>query len=550
MSLDLYQRETEDRLSTLPGIHVPEAGAFDGFIRGSAEYTMRGFAQTARAIDLAGSVGPIVQDAFTGGTEAQDRYFREHDEVFQSAVDYWTPKPNEVGVAGQIVGQLASLLPTVFFSPALAVGATQLSVGEELVKKDVPAGKAVAVGAIQGAGTGLGIWMPILGRNLWERVFVGGAGFNVAQGLAMRGASGVILEGTPADKDFQAFDGEALTLDVLLGMAFGSMTHLSPAQQAQGKQAWEKIGAWVERWRPSDVDAVATLRQAQHLNVDSVGGRPAGPEDIIAHVERMKTAIDQLARGKLVDVSDQPAPDVLPATPEELAAVRERFEVLQVEAERIRVEENFLLPEERSRRSEGDVAPARVVVEVEGVKGELGQLEGTARMAMRERLQEIVAEREAASPERIAELDEEVRTIREQLRKPVAELPPLDQPQGWEPTAEAAPTEQEISGSLRRMAIESGWAEVGGRIIRSGEGASAEEIAMGRGGESDPLAAAADRFVADNPDLEITVGQNADGTPITQRPADMLAQAREARARSEEDATLVRAAAQCLLWAA
>lgn len=91
MSLDLYQRETLDKLGNLAPVQTLEPSAWDGFIRGTAMTTMQGMAKTGRAIDLLGSVGPIAQDAITGGTTAQDKYFQEHNEVWGSAVDYWTP---------------------------------------------------------------------------------------------------------------------------------------------------------------------------------------------------------------------------------------------------------------------------------------------------------------------------------------------------------------------------------------------------------------------------------------------------------------------------
>jgi len=414
MPLDLYRSETLDRLSSLPPVENPEAGAFDGFVRGSATYTMRGFATTARAIDMLGAVGPIAQDAFTGGTEAQDRYFREHDEVFGSAVDYWTPRPNEVGVAGQVVGGLASLIPKVILSPGLAVGSEQLSAGEELVAKGVPPAKALTVGAIQGTATGLGLWVPILGRNLWERLLVGGAGYNVTQGVATRGASQLILADTEAAKDFRAFDPEAMTLDALLGMAFGSLAHVSPEARAQGAAAWDRIRTWAERLNPSDLDAIAALRQAEHLNVDSAPGKPVGPEDVIAHVERMKTAIDQLAKDRPVEVTDHPAPDVERATPEETAALEQRFRELQAEAERVRQEERLPHPDDLERaiteaatlETPYEIAHGRVPFEI------------TPEMARRERLQEIAFERDLATPEQAPVLDAEVARIREELRTP------------------------------------------------------------------------------------------------------------------------------------
>lgn len=331
MSLDLYKRETAERMMSLRPVQVPEPDAFDGFVRGTGMYAMRALAKAGSAVDLLGAVGPIIQDGFTDGTEAQDRYFKEHDEVFGSAIDYWTPKPGEVGAAGEVAGTLLGTLPLVLASPSLTVGTTQISTAEDLVKKGVDAEKAQVVGAVQAAGLGLGIYVPIFGQSLWQRMLLGGAGFNVIQGAAMRGASGVILEGTPAADEFKAFDSKALTLDLLLGLAFGAISHLSPTQRAEGEKMWGRIREWGKNLKPSDVDALATLRQAQHANVDTLPGRPADTGDLQAHVDRLRKATEQVLRGEPVNVSDMPAGKFDPI-PERFVDAAKRADVLASEA--------------------------------------------------------------------------------------------------------------------------------------------------------------------------------------------------------------------------
>lgn len=346
MSLDLYQDEIRDQLAGMPPVTRPETGAFDGFIRGTGLATMRGFARAARVVDLAGSVGPIAQDALMGtGTEAQDRYFKEHDDVYGSAVQHWAPELGEVGAAADVVGGLLSTIPLVLLSPGLAAASTA-DIGEELVQKGVPAGKAAGVATAQAAGMALGIWMPVLGQNLWQRVFIGGAGFNALQGVTMRGASGAILEGTPAADEFKAFDGKQLTLDVLMGMAFGTLAHISPAQRAQGEVYWDRLLNWAKDLDPSQKDAVLALRQAEHMNVDSAPGKLAGPRDVEAHVQRMRQAIDQLAKGDQVAVDDLPAPKFEPDA-RKAAAAEKTVADLQKIAEKVRADEGIApLPQE------------------------------------------------------------------------------------------------------------------------------------------------------------------------------------------------------------
>ncbi len=349
MSFDLYEPETADRLARLAPVKEPEAGAWDGFARGAGLVTMRNLARAGRAIDLAGSVGPIAKDAISGGTEAQDRYFKEHDEVWGSAVDSWTPRPNEVGVAGQIVGELASMLPLVIASPALAVGSMQLGTAEDLVRKGVDATKAQAVGAVQGAGLGLGIWMPIIGQNLWQRLVVGGAGFNLLQGVATRAGSELILEGTPQAEEFKTFDGQSITLDTLMGAAFGAVVHLSPGARAQGAEAWKRIEAWAEGLTPTQKSAIVALRLAQHLNVDSAPGVPATPADVEAHVNRVRTAIEQLERGQPVEVSDIAEPHFQP-DPARLKEMSQRADELTAASRTVARAEDLEVPEQKALR--------------------------------------------------------------------------------------------------------------------------------------------------------------------------------------------------------
>lgn len=444
MSLDLYEREATDRITRMQPVQVPETGAFDGFLRGTGMAAMKGFAKTARAIDMAGAVIPITQDAITGGTEAQDRYFKEHDEIFGRAVDYWTPNPGEVGAAAEVVGGLVSVLPQVVMSPALAVAATQMGTAEDLALKGVSSGKAQAVGAAQGAGLGLGIWMPILGQNLWQRVVLGGAGFNVLQGAAMRGAGEVILEGTPAEGEFKAFDGAALTLDVLLGMAFGGLAHLSPRQRAQGKAVWERIQNWAGDLQPSQIDAIAGLRQSQHLNVDSTPGRPVAPEDVEAHVNRLRTAIDQLASDKPVSVDDLP--------------------------------------------------PARV--EPDGKRWTDAERRGNALLKIAERVR----------------ADEGLPPVTE------TDVPPVKQDAGPPPSDSAEPA----------------------RTAAPAEGAKAP----------DPIAMEAERIATERPDVEISIGQDAEGQPVRKTVKQYLDDARAETAKATEEAKLLSIAAECMLGVA
>ena len=174
MSLDLYADSLTEGIAKLPRVKDVPPGIFDNFFSGTGRVAMETQAKAGRAISMAGSVPYILADKAMGGTVLQDRYFAAHDDIFRSAVDYWTPKPDEVGMAGQVTGALLGLLPQIIANPALAVAGQQLSTSEDLITKPgVSLTQAQAVGAAQAVGLGVGIWLPILGRNLFERVAVG-----------------------------------------------------------------------------------------------------------------------------------------------------------------------------------------------------------------------------------------------------------------------------------------------------------------------------------------------------------------------------------------
>lgn len=560
MSLDLYAREISQDLSRLDGTKTIEPSAFDGFLRGTGIYAMKGLAKTARAIDMAGAPLTMAYDAFTGGTEAQDRYFKEHDEALNSAVDFWTPKPLEVGIAAEIAGSLLGQLPVIIASPHLAVGAQVLDTAEDLARDNVPAGKAVAAGVVQGAGLATGIWMPILGQNAFQRMVIGGAGFNFAQGAVTRGATSLILEGTPAAEAFKTLDPKAMTLDVLLGLAFGGLAHVSPAQRAQGKAAWEKVQAWAENMKPSEVAAIATLRTAQHLNEDSAPGKLVEPSDVEAHVNRMRTAIDQLAKDQPVEVSDLPEANAK-ADPGRFAQASRQLGVLEKVAERVRKDEDLpdlrraeiekFLEDQRIAKGEAEVQRAAretvSKVDAEGVPGFLRSAEDL--IALR-------ADKESKDLEPIVQQAIDI------AKKP-----------GFERTAEEkilldsilgghlrdflqprSPKEEKTLGAAVSDALKSlKKTEAPAGQPRGAEpppprGPSGEKPAGAEATKApDPLEVEATRIATENPDLRVVIGTDADGKPITKTAAEYLAEAEGSAKALQGDHDLLRAAAACLL---
>jgi hypothetical protein len=288
MSFDFFPNEQSTALLNAarhPSV-TPDPDTFTNFLPGAASYGMRSLAEVGRAVDLAGSVFPIAVDAATGGTERQDQYFKEHDEVFNSAVDHWTPRPGEVGAAGQIAGQLAGGVMQAVISPALLVATSQLSTGEDLVRQGVDASTANTVGGIAGAGAAVGLKLPFLGKTLATRV-LSGAGGNVLQGAATAEASHLVLDAagnTHQAAQYDATDLRGRLLDAMMGAAFGGLAH---------------IGA---KLTPREDAAILVSNQARHLEETTSPGRPDTASDLTQHVTAMRGAIDQILRGDPVAV--------------------------------------------------------------------------------------------------------------------------------------------------------------------------------------------------------------------------------------------------------
>jgi len=629
MSFDLYSEETGNRLAGLRPVKEPEPGMFDNFLAGSGKVAMQTFAKAGRAASLALAPAAIGLDKAKSylndtapSTEIQDKFFKAHDEIFGRAVDYWTPNPNEVGAAGQIVGQLMATLPMVVANAPATVASTQLSTGEDLVRKGVDSGKAQAVGAVQAGGLGLGIWVPILGKTLAQRVLLGGAGFNATQGLATRAASGKLLEGTPGAEDYKAFDPTALTLDVLLGAAFGGIAHINPRMRAEGDKWHAKLAEWGKTLKPSEVDALATLRQAQHLNADSLPGKPVDVQDVNAHVDRMRQALDDLANDRPVSVEDMPAGRfeadearaaeanaIVGGWLRETEAERAAMTAADAEAAALRQPaepEAPTIADPIYRQAIETMANETGWAEQGGrvIRGQDGQVTGRTswvpnaewwpgrpKELSEAKAKQAIAKALAGEPLKPAEqrlVDYMLDYAKERVAPALRRLEGLDEAErarmandllsegldgnvrdlaDYELIRQASEIDE---GALEKAAImyqndDVAFIREAERIV--GEHASRQPnqgAAPDGGGEArqaaaarpdagtqeaglDPLAASAARFAAENPDLPIVIGKNADGSDITTTPRQWLEDADAIMRQAQDDARLFEIAAGCLL---
>lgn len=291
---ELDQRGAALSLGDAPAVRLESVEPSFGY-RTSYGFGMglaKGGARVGQAIGMAGAAIPIAYDAATGGgTAAQDAYFKTYDEVFQNAVDYWTPRPEEVGTAGRLLGGLAEMvlpLAAGAGNPGLLLGSQGLGVGTDLTREGVDPLAAAGVGTVQAAASAGGFAIPFLGKNLLQRIGLGAAG-NLATNIPADAASQQILRSAGALQQAERFDPlslEARALDVIAGGAFGGVGHLlaraGDAEDARAARA-----------------AVANARQFQQ---DSAPRPLDTPQASQAHQQAIETAIAQFARGEAVQV--------------------------------------------------------------------------------------------------------------------------------------------------------------------------------------------------------------------------------------------------------
>lgn len=272
------QRNTDDLLSERAPIeHKP--GFFAGIVKGPAAGFMRGLTNlndlALTATDLVYPMSDEERDAQAG--------------IRRKLTDYFTPDANTVGTAGRVLGGVTEgLAPLVVPGawPALMVGSNTLAAGKRLVDQGVDSTTAGGVAALEGAASYAGLKLPILGSTLGQRLAAGAVG-NLALGAGSTEADRVLLDQrgyAELAKNYDPTDIEARAADVLSGLVFGGLHHLT---------------------LPSQRDAAATLTNAKHFQKDTAPGIPADPQASAAHQRAMETATEQTLRGEPVNVDPE-----------------------------------------------------------------------------------------------------------------------------------------------------------------------------------------------------------------------------------------------------
>lgn len=271
---------------------APAPAVFQNFGGAVGNHAMRAAANVGRTVAILAAAPAVAIEKLTG-TEGQtsDSIFKAVDDYFNPAVDYWTPNAAQTGKAGQIVGGLVEGIAPLALGPAgvpAMLGNAQVGTSTDLMREGVDADTALKVGLAASASNAVGFKIPFLGKTLASRVVSGAAG-NLAVNSSAALVQNKTLEGsgyTEAAKQFDPTNTEARALDVLMGAAFGVVTHASSPRPTV-----------------SQGDAVLATRNAKNFQQDSAPGVPKDVASSAAHQANMEQAMLQLMRGEKVDLA-------------------------------------------------------------------------------------------------------------------------------------------------------------------------------------------------------------------------------------------------------
>jgi len=382
-------RLTEARLAT----RQPEvsATAGEGIFQGIGAGLMRG---GARAVDALGvAAAPFMRAAPPGQLSAEiadvgqkvrgqsdllDPYYRAVDETARGAVDFWTPNVNEVGKIGQVLGGLSEIvlpLASTAGNPALLIGSQELGTATDLTREGVDPETAIGVGVTQGLATAVGFKLPFLGKTLSKKIATGALGNLLTNTAAAANQQLFLREGgyDQLAENYDPLNVEARAIDVLTGVAFGSLAHFS------------------ERMDPSTVAAVAAAGNAKHFQLDTAPGIPLDNSALAAHSHAMDLATEALTRGESVSPPAELAtaafkprpPREVPIPPELKALDAETSARAPVKVEIVDDENNgkFITAHSASGETQTRVSGDFVqIIETFTAPGARGSGEGTARM--------------------------------------------------------------------------------------------------------------------------------------------------------------------------
>lgn len=318
--LDFYAPQAEQAIRATPVVAPPPPegpSVWSGLGRGAGMGLMKGFAETGRNLAMAAAVPSVlIENTLGGGTSSSDAVFRAVDELFNPAVKYWEPGPDEVGAAGQVLGGLLNMgAKAAAGGVAGLVANEQMSASLDLQAQGLSDVNAVVGGASRGLLTGVGVLLPpAMGSSRLSSAAIG-AVVNPALGAYDRFTLYRMLQDeglTQAAEQYRPLDPVQLAVEAAFGAVAGAAFG-----KAKTKAAGE--GGVVDAApAPAPMPLLREAAQTALLREERIAGQMLPRDPIMAErADRLNAAAEARAlagEGPMV---------VHPETPLDPVAVRE-----------------------------------------------------------------------------------------------------------------------------------------------------------------------------------------------------------------------------------
>lgn len=605
---DAFQSTTDAALTDLaqrPRAPKPQEPAFSlwGLTRapdrGLRAGVSEGIASTAEVLGAFGQVMATTpasaQGMFSTGTDAerrereeQARRIREEGVDFRSEAgrsfrnvardlmpDPVTAHGAELAVAefarlgGKAIASGVALGPVA--GAAVAGAEEGFTEAEKLAEQGVDVGTRTQAGAVTGVLTALGFGIPVAGKTVGGTVGLALAGGPISF-VAQQAATREILDNAGYDKladQYDPFDPVGLALSTLVPLGFGALAMRS-ASRARGAAPDQRAPDVPRETEAPPGDRTPTARAVDELQVDAArvnllrehtAAQRLTPATDLRGAELHQTAVaralDQLAEGQRIDVSDLIPPQAAAGVMDSLITRLDanRAELLAEIGEappaalvtQIRAELDELIASRPAAAEEAAQALAKKLQADEGLTPEDALARARQDTAARietvdGRIDELetALERTRAQQVQVETIERQIETVRAARETPAA---------GAEtPTAARAEGEAPPAAELDAPAARASRPQQPANAAEAAEAADAVPDAARRAGETIPTESAAVARAAQDleqlaPDLMVQL----DGMDKPMRLADLMAQVRQEVADDLAELPLIETAAACFL---
>jgi hypothetical protein len=272
---------------------------------GMGEAPIEGIASAAYKTEaVAAGAGAEVAGAM--GAKSTADWLREDEQSARGQVRAWMPDPSTTGLAANALRSVAeggalmltgAMLGGPLGAAAMVGGVEGPSRYADLKEQGVDTRTAAEAGLVTGITSAAGAVVPLAyGESLLTQAATGAVGMT-GFGLVNRFADHLILEkGGYPDMAAQqkVFDTSQMLVDAALGATFGVIQHYtSPHEEAAAKALQTPDN------RDAALTANLSLRDRQ-----AAPGVPVDPESANAHQSAMEKAVEDVAAGRPVDVSE------------------------------------------------------------------------------------------------------------------------------------------------------------------------------------------------------------------------------------------------------